>query len=187
MDYTMNKKVRSRNGNRDDTMAPHNCYRCQGEDKWISIAVDNENEWNSLCSAMGNPDWCRNGKFSAARLRKQHEDELDSLISEWTIKHSHYEIMNILQSAGVAAVPSLSNQEIYDDPHLNERDFAATLEHSVIGKQSVLNPPWKLSETPAKVSLPGPLLGEHNDYVLGELLGLSADEIAQLKEEKVVY
>jgi benzylsuccinate CoA-transferase BbsF subunit len=109
------------------------------------------------------------------------------LIEEWTINYTHYEVMKILQKAGVAAMPSFNAEELFHDPQLNERHCWVEIDHPVIGKQVVVAPPWKLSATPAKITRPAPLFGEHSHYVFRELLGLSSEEIAQLEEEKVIY
>jgi benzylsuccinate CoA-transferase BbsF subunit len=187
MDCIMNGRVRSRRGNQDDMMAPHNCYRCRGDDRWVSIAVSTEEEWQAFCQAMGNPDWTRDDKFSNARGRWQNQEELDRLVTEWTLSHTHFEVTEMLQKAGVAAFPSLSNQEIFSDPHFKERKLAVEVEHPVMGKQVVLGAPWKLSETPAEVIKASPTMGENNEYVFGELLGLSSNEIKRLMDEQVIY
>ena len=135
---------------------------------------------------MGNPDWTGEERFADAYLRWENQEELDKLIGAWTINHTHYEVMDILQKVGVAAMPSFSSEEIYSDPHLKERGLATQIEHPILGKQSIINPPWRLSETPARIYRHAPLFGEHNEFVLGELLGMSGGEIARLKEEKVI-
>ena len=135
---------------------------------------------------MGNPGWTRDKRFSDSYSRWQNQDHLDKLVEEWTINYSHYEVMELLQASGVAAMPSFSAEELFSDPHLKEREAITEVMHPVMGKQVVLNPPWKFSETPARVERAGPLLGEHNEYVFGELLGISKQEIAQLIEEKVI-
>jgi benzylsuccinate CoA-transferase BbsF subunit len=185
MDYTMNGRVQSRNGNRDDTMAPHNCYRCKGEDKWVSIAISNDEEWESFCRAIGKPKWTREERFSSQFSRWQNQEELDRIVEEWTITHTHYEVMEMLQRAGVAAVPSFSNEDLFNDPHCREREYLVTVQHPEVGQLYALAPPWKLSVTPARVTKPAPVLGEHNDYVFGELLGIPKDEIARLMNEGV--
>jgi len=187
MDYIMNGRVRSRRGNQDDIMAPHNCYRCRGDDKWVSIAVSKENEWQAFCKVMGNPDWTRDEKFSDAYCRWKYQEELDRLVTEWTVNYTHYEVTEMLQKVGVAAMPSFSNQEIFSDPHFKERKLAVEVEHPVMGKQVVLGAPWKLSETPAKVTKASPTMGENDEYVFGELLGMPSSEIKQLMDEQVIY
>jgi len=187
MDYSMNRRQPSRTGNRDSFMAPHNCYRCRGTDKWISIAVASDGEWEALCRAMGNPAWSTNGRFSDSYSRWQNQEQLDRLIEEWTVTQSPREAMERLQAAGVAAMPSFSAEDLFSDPHMKAREAFAEVQHSVMGKQVVMNPPFKLSETPAGIKTAGPLLGAHNDYVFGELLGMPEQEITRLKEEKVIY
>jgi crotonobetainyl-CoA:carnitine CoA-transferase CaiB-like acyl-CoA transferase len=187
MDFSMNRRSPSRDGNHDGIMVPHNCYRCKGEDKWISIAVANDQEWVALCKAMGNPEWTKDAAFSDACSRRKNQERLDQLMQAWTQNHESFELMKLLQGAGVAAMPSVNASELFSDPHNRARENVVEVEHPVIGKKMVISPPWKMSETPAKIQRTAPLLGEHNDYVLGDLLGLSKDEIAQLMEEKVIY
>jgi len=148
MEYIMNGRVQSRNSNRDRIMAPHNCYRCQGEDKWVSIAVANDDEWQALCQAAGNPEWAMDERFADVFGRWKNQEELDRIIAGWTISLTHYEVTQILQKAGVAAMPSFSNAEIFADPHFKERGLAVEVQHPAMGKQVVLGPPWRFSETP---------------------------------------
>jgi benzylsuccinate CoA-transferase BbsF subunit len=185
MDYTMNGRVKSRSGNRDDIMAPHNCYRCKGEDKWVSIAISNDEEWESFCQTIGKPKWTKEERFCAQFSRWQNQDEMDRLIEDWTITHTHYDVMEILQRAGVAAVPCFSNEDLFNDPHCQEREYLVSVQHSEVGQLYALAPPWKFSVTPARVTGPAPVLGEHNERVFGELLGMSQDEIAGLADEGV--
>ena len=187
MDYTMNGRVASREGNRDHTMAPHNCYRCRGDDKWISICVANEEEWKAFCRAIGNPDWTRDERFSDHLSRWKNQEELDRLVEQWTSNYTHYEAMEILQKAGVAAMPSFTAEDLYGDPHLAERQFAEVLEHTEIGAHLTILPPWRLSATPQHIVRDAPCLGEHNQYVYGELLGMSEEEIQELIEEQIIY
>ena len=86
---TMNQRLPSRAGNRDAFMAPHNCYRCKGEDKWVSIAVGTDEEWEALCRVMGDPAWTRDELFSDAHSRWRNQEHLDKLIEEWTVNYSH--------------------------------------------------------------------------------------------------
>jgi len=187
LDYDMNGRVQTRKGNDDEYMAPHNCYRCKGEDDWVSIAVATDSEWQSFCNALGNPVWTSDDRFSHASGRLQNREELDRLVEQWTIECTNYEVMDRLQKAGVAAVPSFDSEDLCTDPHLQERGYWVESHHPIIGKQIVAAPPWKLSATPAGVYGHGPLLGEHNQYVFGELLGISSEEIAQLIEAQVIY
>lgn len=187
MDYAMNSRNPTRKGNRDSTMSPHNCYSCQGDDKWISIAIASDEEWQAFCNAIGNPDWARDDRFSDTYSRKANEEELDRLISDWTINHTPYEAMEILQRAGVAAMPSFNSEELFNNPHLKERGCFTEVEHPVTGKQKMVGVPWKLSATPAKITRHAPLFGEHNKYVFGELLSMSDNDIEELQRQEVIY
>jgi len=186
MDYAMNGRSQGRMGNDDGISAPHNCYRCQGEDKWVSIAVTTEEEWQAFRRAIGDPEWAKDEKFADGFRRWQNRAELDRHVAEWTRERTHYEVTEILQAAGVAAIPSFNGEELYTGPHLKERSCWVQIEHPVIGRRTTLGPPWNLSATPGKVYRHAPLLGQHNDLVFGELLGLSDDEIEHLRKDGVM-
>ncbi len=185
--HAMNQRVTERRGNRDDSMAPHNCYPCRGQDRWVTIAISTEEEWEAFRQVLGNPAWSGEERFNSARSRYQHQEQLDRLISEWTVQHTDYEVTDSLQKVGIAAAPTLNGDMVRDDPHLKERDILTEVNHQKIGKRLVVTPPWRFSTNHAQVSRSAPLIGEHNGYVLGELLGMSQDEIEQLTGEQVVY
>jgi len=187
MDYTMNKRVRHRDGNRDDFMAPHNCYPCKGKDKWVSIAISTEEEWGAFCGAIGNPEWTQDERFKDGPTRWENQEDLDRLVGEWTRSRTHYEVMGILQKAGVAAIPSFTNEEIVKDPHCKERGIFVEVNQPHVGKQIQMGLPWKLSTIRQVPIRPVPLLGEHNGYVFGELLGMTTEEIEKLEKEKVIF
>lgn len=184
--YSMNKRIPPHMGNRHPYMAPHGCYRCRGHDMWVVIAVSTDEEWRALCRAIGSPPWTKEPRWADQLSRWQNQDDLDRLIEEWTMQHDHYEVMQILQAAGVACGPVLTGMEVLNDPHLKERDFFVEMPHPDAGTRRYAGTPLKLSETPPAFRLPAPCLGEHNDYILGQLLGLSKEEIAQLEQSKVI-
>jgi benzylsuccinate CoA-transferase BbsF subunit len=187
MDYVMNGRIQVRKGNKDDVMAPHNCYRCKGDDKWISIVTASEEEWVSLCNAMGKPELAGDERFKDMPARKANEEEMDRIITEWTQDQDYYDVMNRLQAVGVAASPSLSSEALFEDPHLKERGVFRQVDHPVIGKNWVIGPPWRLTETPAQFRSPGPMLGQHTDDVFQNYLGMAPEEIERLRTEKVIY
>jgi crotonobetainyl-CoA:carnitine CoA-transferase CaiB-like acyl-CoA transferase len=187
MDFFLNQRVRTRVGNRHDTMAPHNCYRCRGEEKWISIAVADDEEWRALCGVIGRPELVEDEQFSTAAARWKNQDALDQIIAEWTVTQDDYDAMHRLQAAGIAATPSLSNKALFEDSHVTERKAFVQVDHPVLKHDWVVAPPWRLSETPATIRRHSPLLGEHSQAVLEELLGMSREEIRRLEEEQVIY
>ena len=188
LDYTMNGKVWGRMGNRHPSMAPHGCYRSKDKEEHITIAVSSDEEWQALCNAMGNPPWTKEERFSTALSRWQNQDELDGLIEEWTTKHHHYEAMHILQQAGVPAGAVLNPKGVLLDPQLLERRFFQVIDHAPeVGKRpQPMQMPAKFSESDGGRLRSAPRVGEHNEYILGELLGLSREELASLEEEKVI-
>ena len=185
MEQVMNGRTRPRMGNRDDIMAPHGCYRCKGEDQWVAIAVGTDVEWRAMCKVMGNPAWCKDDKFVDQFSRWQNQDELNRLVAEWTKNYTHYEAQNMLQKAGVAAGSSLDIEELVNDPHVVKRGAIIQQNHKVAGEINVYRSPWKSALTAQNP--PAPLLGEHNDYVFKELLGMTDSEIARLTEKRVIY
>jgi benzylsuccinate CoA-transferase BbsF subunit len=187
LDYVMNERDRGRQGNHDEMMAPHNVYRCRGEDKWVAIAVENEEEWRSLCQAVGHPEWLRDERFRNQRSRKAHERELDVLLTAWTQGRTQMEITQVLQSVGVAATPVYDTESLIADPQFQHRNFLVTTGHPVTGDHPVAGIPGKYSATDQLRYTPAPGLGQDNEAVFGELLGLSAGEIEKLQEEKVIY
>ncbi|RLB31750.1 MAG: hypothetical protein DRH11_12860 [Deltaproteobacteria bacterium] len=187
MEYTMTGRVLGTQGNTNRVMAIHNNYPCKGEDKWVSIAILTEEEWAAFCKAIGDPPWTKREEFADSYKRFLNRKELDKLIGEWTREKTSYEVMEILQKAGVAAAPCADTEERYFDPHFQERQNIVEVEHPATGVDFIPNVVCKLSETPGEIRRPAPMLGEHNDYVYGELLGLSKEEVEKLAEEKVIY
>ncbi|MCP4751611.1 MAG: CoA transferase [Proteobacteria bacterium] len=186
LDFIMNGRDVERKGNRDEVMAPHNCYRCQGDDKWISIAVETDKEWEALCREMNKEELITDERYLDTNSRWLNQEELDLIINDWTQDFDQYDLMNRLQKVGVAAAPSFNSEDLYNDPHVKERGLFKEIEHPVIGKDWVINPPWRLSETPASIERHAPLIGEHNREIICGLLGMSEEELQRLQEEEAV-
>jgi crotonobetainyl-CoA:carnitine CoA-transferase CaiB-like acyl-CoA transferase len=166
--------------------APHNVYRCKGDDRWCAISVTTEVEWLALKKVMGNPQWAGDKKYASAKLRLQHREELDELIESWTLKHAPEQVMEILQGEGVAAGIVQDAGDLARNHQLKARSFF--MENSVAGPDGIISDasPIKMDLTPAGYRKPAPWPGEDNDYVYGELLGLSADEISALKQGGII-
>ena len=187
MDYFMNGRDRRQWANRDDAMAPHNTYKCDGDDKWIAIAVANDAEWDALRRVMGNPAWARDLRFGDQIGRWNNRDEIDSHLRQWTRERDHLELAATLQKAGVPAGPVLDSVELHEDRHLWEWGYWWKMNHYEVGERILPGMPVKMSNVPEfNYSYP-PDLGEHNREVFGGLLGLSDAEIKKLIEEKVIY
>jgi crotonobetainyl-CoA:carnitine CoA-transferase CaiB-like acyl-CoA transferase len=182
-----------RRGNRHTSMAPHGCYPCRGEDEWLTIACEDDDQFAALCEAVGRPDLTSDPRFADVVSRYGNQEALADEIAAWAAGRTKEEAAAALQAVGVPASPVLSVPELMTDPHLRERGqtparpggFFESVSHSVAGEWEIEGPHWRMSESPAHVRLPPPAFGEHNAYVFGELLGLSESEIVALNEHGV--
>ncbi len=185
-DYSANGRVAGRMGNRHPHMAPHGAFRAKGDDRWVVIAVRTDEEWEVFSKVMGGPEWTRDPKFATGPGRKENEDELEQRIHEWTANFTPKELMTLLQKAGVAACAVQRIQELFEDPQVQHRKAFEYLTHPVIGRHAYNTPAFRLSKSPWQPKKAGPALGESNEWVLKEILGLSDDEIAELLIEGVI-
>ena len=187
MDYTMNGRVPGLQGNCHPTLCPHGNYPCRGDDKWVAIAVDTEEEWRSFCTALGAREWLTDKRFTNKETRRQHWDELDNLITGKTIKYQPYKITDILQKVNVAATPVMNCEDQINDPHFREKKTFIEINHPLVGKELIYGNPMRLSDMPPTIRRNAPAMGEHNDYVLRELLGYSPQEVAGLIAQQVIF
>jgi crotonobetainyl-CoA:carnitine CoA-transferase CaiB-like acyl-CoA transferase len=187
MEYTMNGVELPRVGNRDLWMAPHDCYRCAGEDEWVSIVCGSDEEWQALCRAIGQPQLATDARFRTARDRKANENALDQILTEWTTPRDKWDVTRTLQAVGVAAFPSMNSKDLAEDTHLNARGFFAKLPHAEVGELLHTGIPWLLTNAPNGVRSSAPLFGEHTDAIMRDVMGYTDTQIAKLKEEKVLY
>jgi benzylsuccinate CoA-transferase BbsF subunit len=179
LEYSLCDRRPQRSGNRDSAMAPHNCYRCRAEKQWVTIAVGSDAEWSALRSVISDPE-LGDEAFAGPVERWRNQERLDSIIERWTRQREPREAVEILQRAGVAAMVVHTGASIGSDPHVRERGVFETVVHPKIGERQVVRPPWGLEGV--GVDRPAPMIGEHTEYVLQEILGLSRDEIDRLEE-----
>ncbi|MFQ6028529.1 MAG: CaiB/BaiF CoA transferase family protein, partial [Dehalococcoidia bacterium] len=165
MEHAMTGRVLQPQGNYDPTMAPYGNYSCQGEDRWVSIAVSGEQEWQGLKEALGHPEWTDDSRFASRYQRLKHRQELDQYLGEWTAGRSAEEVTDLLQAQGVAALPVMGAEERIFNDHFRERGLYADIEHPALGAEPIFNLMWNLSQTPSAIRRHAPLLGEHNQQV----------------------
>lgn len=197
MDYTANARVQVRNGNRIPHAAPHGAYRCSDDvsegkltagDRWVAIAVFIEDEWRALVDAMGAPAWAADERFSGLDGRKQHEDDLDVSIAEWTRGQRAEDVMALLQSRGIAAGVVQDARDILEcDEHMRQRGYYVYLDHPETGRSAYDGPPFRLTKSPGVLRSPAPLLGQHNEHVCKEILGMTDEQIAEALIEQALY
>ena len=187
LDYELNRRVAGPIGNRDPGAAPHGVYPCRGEDAWIAIAVETDDQWQGLREAMGDPEWSRDDRFSAADGRLHLQDEIDAQLAAWAAGFDHIELMHLLQRHGVPAGAVLNGVEVLADPQLVARGWWEQVTPTEIGQPfSMITPPWRMSGSPYQPLPPAPVLGAHNDSVYREILGLSAEEYAAYRSAGVI-
>ena len=185
LDYVLNGRIWKPVSKQSDWRSPYNVYRCKGDDKWVAISVSTEEEWSALCTAMGGPEWTDEARFSDQQGRQANRDELDKLVTDWTLEYSHGSLVETLQGVAVPSGIPLDSEELGSDPQLVDRGCFPTIEHPVLGKRRVLSIPWRAEGMEPDYG-PAPLIGEHNNYVFGDLLGLSDREIDRLIFEEVI-
>jgi len=188
LDILVNRNDVMPQGNQSDYMpaAPYGCYRCLGTDRWCVVAVCNEMEWQALCRVMGNPGWSQEERFSTLSKRKKHAEQLDELLGQWTGKRSAEELVGLLQDAGVPAGVVQSAGDLAGDPHLKARDYFVQIEHPVLGKTISDASPIRFRDMTRADWKAAPLLGEDNQYVYRELLGLKEGELSSYLEKGIV-
>jgi crotonobetainyl-CoA:carnitine CoA-transferase CaiB-like acyl-CoA transferase len=178
MEYLAKGHEPQRRGNGSLHAAPHGCYRCAGEDRWCAIAVCTEAEWARFCAAVGEPAWAGDPRFATLAARLAHADDLDHLVEGWTSGRDAYEVMATLQAAGIAAgVVQTIEDQLRHDKQLAARAFFERVEHERKGTVLANGIPLGLTGTPGRTAHAGRAVGADNDYVFGQLLGMTAQEI----------
>ena len=186
LDYMVTGKEVEPVGNSSTEAAPHGVYRCRGDDRWCAIAVFTDEEWLGFKRALGNPPWAEDRKFATLTGRLKNSEELNRLVEGWTKEHTAEEVMALLQGQGVAAGVVQDASDLAKDPQLKQQGFFIELDHPELGKTISDAVPIRLSDTPARYTRAAPLLGQDNDYVYGELLGMSQDELTELKKQGII-
>jgi benzylsuccinate CoA-transferase BbsF subunit len=187
LDYQMNDRVKEPMGNQDDWYAPHSVYHCSGSDRWVAIAVTNDSELAALCGMIGRPDLASNSKYATAEGRRKFQDEIGVTITEWTVQHEDVKAMHLLQQAGVPAGPSQDILRVFQEPQLSETGYFNRVQTRDGEERDLPGLPWRFEGAEAPTLTEAPVLGEHNNYVYQDLLGLSPTEVIQMVEEQIIY
>ena len=194
LDYTANGRNPLRKGNRSSWMAPHGIYRCRDgargathpdgstvRERWIAVAVRSDVEWSAFCEVAGDALFTQDERFATLLGRREHEDALNQAIGAWTADWEATELVEALQAAGVAAGVVQDAEDVCEhDRHLRQRGFYEYLDHPETGVSLYDGPIVKLHATPGELVAPAPLFGEHTYAVATEILGYSAEEVAEL-------
>ena len=180
MKYSLTGREQERTGNRDGRNAPHNVFRCLGDEKWVAISVETDEQFRALAKASENPGWADDPRFATTTARLENQDALEGLVQQWTAGMEVEAVVATLQAAGVPVAPVSDSAEVLADPHLLERSFVAPLEHPVAGTRPVTTLPWAADGRRVDDLRPAPTFGQHNQWVLKELLQLPDEEYERL-------
>ena len=197
LDYQVSQKTPSRIGNKDFCMAPHGVYPCKGKDRWCAIAVQNETQWHSFIKILGSPGWGNEAQFSNLDVRIQNQERLDKLISEWTKTQDAEELMEMMQREAIPSSIVSKGQDLHGSRHLNDRGFYQPSKYFTAergkpaydwiegqGMASVV--PVHMSGTPM-VYGDYHNIGEDNEYVYREVLGLTHEDIQRMTDNGAFY
>ena len=187
--YQLSGKEPEAMGNRHPRMSPHGLFRCkdvEGEpgkmlDMWVTVAVADDAEWARLCSAMGVAELAADARFASLDARKANENELEAIVGAWTCLYSARAVTTNLQAIGIAAFPSSTHRDVFEDPNLNARGFFVDLTHPAHGRHRYPGIPWHMENAASGVDRAAPMLGQHTDEVMAEI-GYSPGDIKRLRE-----
>jgi CoA:oxalate CoA-transferase len=184
--HAMTGRLPQRSGNRHPFTAPYDCF--EAADGFVVIGVGNSQLFRDLVAAMGMPELGRDPRFKSAPARLERHDEVNRLVGDWVRPKTVAEVLHILgpEGANVPCAPVMTVDRLLSDPQVKAREMVVDLPHDRLGRVPVTGVPFKLSASPARVERLGPDLGEHNDEIYRELLGLSAREIDDLRAGGVI-
>jgi len=186
LDAQANGYVHTRMGNRKRDAAPQGIYPCAGQDQWCAIAVDTDEQWQALKTQLGDPAWAADAALDTVAGRIREHDAIDAGLSAWTRSKTPAAVMDSLTAHGVPAGAVQRSKELAEDPQYIHRQFQHILDHPVMGSVPYAGNQFHIPGYAGGPSAPAPLLGEHNQHVFGNILGLSESEIAALIDEGVV-
>jgi benzylsuccinate CoA-transferase BbsF subunit len=161
-------------------------FPCAGEDRWISIAVVEDEEWRGLVRAMGDPDWATAPGLAEAAGRIEHLDEIHDKLGAWTQGFDDRELTERLQAEGVAAAPVLNVADLLHDPQYGARNTFVEVEHPLGFRETIYGAYVKTSRSTARIA-PGPAMGQDNEHVFTKLLGLSPERYREMIEQEVIF
>jgi crotonobetainyl-CoA:carnitine CoA-transferase CaiB-like acyl-CoA transferase len=186
LEYLITGREPEPQGNFSATAAPHGCYRCKGDDRWCVIAIQSQEEWVRFCELAGHREWLSDHRFAEPAARVMYRRELDFWIATWTAQFTPHQVMIMLQRAGIAAGVVQTAEDLYCDPHLRERGFAREVFYPRVGWLTRAGSTVRLSNQAHAPGAYAHVAGEDNETVLGDILGMSGEQIRDLTERQVL-
>jgi crotonobetainyl-CoA:carnitine CoA-transferase CaiB-like acyl-CoA transferase len=185
LEFSAFGRVGERLGNRSRERAPQGVYRCEGDERWIAVSVQDE-QWPALVDLLGAPEWARDPALSTVAGRFDAHDRLDEHLADWFAVLERDDAVERLRAAGVAAAPVVDSRNVVTEPVFEARGFAEWCDHPVVGHIPVTTLPFRWSGIDRWIRCPAPTLGQHNHEVLSSILGLDEAEIERLEAQHVI-
>ncbi|MCV7440660.1 CoA transferase [Mycobacterium paraense] len=186
VEFTASGNLISRLGNRSRDAAPQGLYQCAGTERWLAISVATDEQWRRLKSALGEPDWADDPALDTHEGRVGAHDLIDKHVEQWARQHDSSAAAQLLVDYAVPAAELADARVGSMHPQLAARGFFEGLDHPVVGRHHVPALPFKYRSVDKWYRSAAPTLGQHNETILGELLGLDASSIAALTEQGVI-
>ena len=183
-EFTEANFVRERTGSILPEVAPSNVYPTQDAD--ILIAGNQDSVWKRLAEAMGQPELGTDSRYATHKARGQRQTELDEMIANWTKDFESHALLELLESSGVPAGKIFKAEDMLSDPHYAARNALVKVDHPEFENLWMQNVAPKLSKTPGRIDWAGPALGEHNELVYGEFLGMSSAKMDDLRSRGII-
>jgi crotonobetainyl-CoA:carnitine CoA-transferase CaiB-like acyl-CoA transferase len=186
LEYTISGRLPGPQGNRQAQCAPQGAYRCRGDDRWVALSITSVDQWRTLCALLDRPDLAHDERFASLSGRQQHHDLLDTAIEAWTCTRDRDVVARSLLDAGIPAGAVLTAEDLFRDPHLLARGFFEEVKHPEAGTHRYPGRPWRFARTLLGTRHPAPILGEHNQQILCDYLGLSDVAFVKLADTGVI-
>jgi len=187
VEFSAYGRLLERRGNRGPAAAPQGVYRCRGEERWLALAVASDAEWRALRDVMGDPEWARSAKLASAAGRRRAHDQLDEALSRWLRERDVESVLKELLQREIPAAAVVAHLHLQQNAQLAARGFFEELTHPLVGTHRFPSMPFRFAsrESPWLKS-PAPTLGQHNEEILGGLLGRGREELERLRAERVI-
>ena len=191
LEWTAYGRLLEREGNRSRSAAPQGLYPCAdgqpGMEKWLALSVATDAQWTRLVDVLGNPSWAEDPAFATLAGRREHHDAIDEHLRAWTRESDRAALVARLRAAEIPASEVADPRMLHgSNPQLEARGYYESPEHPALGVVAMPSLPFRYAGVERWLRTPAPTLGQHNDYVLGELLGLSKSEIEELEKDGLI-
>ena len=184
--YLVEGRIPQRTGNRYEFIYPYDTFKAQ--EGWVIIAVGNNKLWQNFCHAIERTDLLSDENLADNYDRVKNHEFVKQIVEEWTKDRSVKEIIEFFQGKQIPCAPVYDVKDVVEDPHIaSGRRMIREIDHPIAGRMKCIGSPINLSETPSEIMRPAPLLGEHTEQVLRNLLNMSQDQISKLKEGRTVF